>query len=233
MPIERIERYLETSDLGVAPSLGVESRILDDCVNEVRRRGIRGVFGSSSFGFNEDNFDFLKRIPEIEQVWFWDIHLKDIDGLYALEGLKYFGVHERRPPIDFSQFVDLTKMVWHPVAEDGGLEKLSQLSQLDLWRYRPRVKSYQNLRLPRSIEKLEINWSNPPDFLGFPTLPNLYELQIHYCRNLVSLEGLGDFAPNLKKLIITRCPNLVSYQSASELDLSHCLIRVKDKILSF
>lgn len=65
MPIERIERYLETSDLGVTPSLGVESRILDDCVNEVRRRGIRGVFGSSSFGFNEDNFDFLKRIPEI------------------------------------------------------------------------------------------------------------------------------------------------------------------------
>ena len=229
MPIARTGKFLETPDLGITHSLGIESEMVEDCVAEIQRRGIRGVFGSRCFGFREENLDFLNRIPTTEQVWFWEIDLKDIDGLYALNGLRYFGIHERRAPIDFSRFPALDRMVWQPRAKDSGVEHLRSLSQLDLWRFKPKSKSYEDLHLPQSLEKLDVNWSNPTDLTGFPTLPNLRELQFHYCRNLMSLEGIADFAPNLRKLIVTRCPNLVAYESVYGLDLAHLYINIKNK----
>ena len=229
MPIARVGEFLETPDLGVTHSLGIESRMVDACIAEIQRRDIRGVFGSSYFGFREETLDFLELVPAIEQVWFWDIDLKDIDGLYALGRLRYFGIHERRASIDFSRFPALHSMVWHPRTKDSGVEYLRCLSQLHLWRFKPKSKSYESLQLPQSIEKLEVNWSSPSDLQGFPTLPNLRELQFHYCRNLVSLDGIADFAPNLRKLIVTRCPNLVSYASVNDLALEHLYINIKNK----
>jgi hypothetical protein len=232
MPIARVGKFLETPDLGITYSLGIESGMVDDCIEEIQRRGIQGVFGSSCFGFREETLDFLNRIPATEQVWFWAIDLKDTSGLYALGELRRFGIHERRAPIDFSRFPKLHSMVWHPRTKDSGIEHLRSLSQLDLWRFKPKSKNYEDLQLPLSIEKLEINWSNPADLQGFPPLPNLRELQFHYCRNLVSLDSIADFAPNLRKLVVTRCPNLVSYASTNELALEHLYINIKNKAVA-
>ncbi len=229
MPIKRIGKFLETPDLGITHSLGIESEIIESCIAEIQKRDIRGIFGSSCFGFHEESLDFLNQLPAAEQVWFWDINLKNIDGLYTLSQLRYFGIHDRRAPIDFSRFPELNRMVWHPRSKDCGIEHLHNLSQLDLWRFKPKSKSYVDLQLPKSIEKLEVNWSNPTDLKDFPALPNLRELQFHYCRNLESLEGIARFAPNISKLIVTRCPNLVSYDSVNDLDLDHLYINIKNK----
>ncbi|BCX46976.1 conserved hypothetical protein [Haloferula helveola] len=232
MPIKRVGRFLETEDLGITHSLGIESGMVDECVDEVARRGLKGVFGSRCFSFFEDNLDFLQRIPATEQVWFWAIDLKNIDGLYALERLRHFGVHERRAPIDFSKFPELERMSWHTRTRDSGIEKLTKLVKLDLWRFKPKSKSYADLHLPTSLERLEINWSNPADLSGFPALPNLRELQLHCCRNLTSLEGIAEIAPNLKKLIVTRCANLAEYESARDLDLDHLYINIRGKAVA-
>ena len=229
MPIERVRRFLETEDLGLTHSLGIESNILNDCVNEIKRRDIRGVFGSSCFGFQEENLDFLYKTPDLEQVWFWEINIKDIEGLYELKKLRYFGIQDKRAAIDFSQFKDLESVVWTPRPKDRGLESLLNLRQLDIWRFKNKDKSYEALQLSESLEKLDINWSNPTSLEGFPHLPNLRELQIHYCRNLISIDGIGDIAPNLERLIITRCPNLVDYNSSKELELDHLYINIKGK----
>jgi hypothetical protein len=229
MPIRRIGKFLETEDLGITHSIGIESDIVDECIAEILRRDIRGVFGSSCFGFREGNLDFLCSTPDIEQVWFWEINLKDVEGLYALKRLRYFGIHEKRAPIDFSRFPDLEGVVWHPRTMDRGVETLLNLRHLDLWRFKSREKSYRALQLPPALEKLEINWSNPKDLKGFPVLPNLLELQFHYCRNLVSIDRIADFAPNLERLIVTRCANLTDYESAQDLELDHLYINIKGK----
>ena len=229
MPITRVEKFLETDDLGIAHSLGIESGHLDDCVAEVNRRGIRGVFGSSVFGFKEDNLDFLNQLQGIRQVWFREIDLKDVAGLYSQKSLEYFGITTKRPAIDYSCFTELRYIVWEPIKHDSGIEKLKYLESLDVWRYKTKNKSFADLRLPGSLRKLEFNWCNQDSINALPVLQNLEELQLHYCRNIRSLKGLSELAPNLKKLIVTRCANLESFQEALDMNLEHIYINVRGK----
>jgi hypothetical protein len=232
MPIERIGRYLEVADLGITPSIGIETAILDDCIEEICQRNIRGVFGFPPFGFKQDNLDFLRRIPFVVQVWFWDIDLKSVDGLYALKNLRYFGVHDRRPPLDFSQFPFLEKIVWQPVKGDKGIESVERTKQLDLWRFKSREKTFSGLSLPKSLERLEINWSNPCDLRSFPCLPRLKQIQFHYCRNLVSLDGIVEAFPSLEEVIITRCPHLSDYNMISKMNLKRVYINIRNKTVA-
>lgn len=231
MPIQRIRRFLETEDLGIVHSLGIETKQLDRCVSEINRRAIRGVFGCPVFGFDEVNLDFLERLNAIVQVWFWEVALKDIDGLYSHSSLVYFGISPRRPAIDFSRFPKLHKAVWHPVRFDTGLGRLSELTRLDIWRYKPESRGLAELDLPASLNQIDFNWCNFEQLEGLMTLPNLEELQCHYCRNLTTLKGLSAIAPNLKKLVIIRCANLTDFEEALGLDLAHVYINVKGKEL--
>lgn len=232
MPIERIGKFLETADLGFAHSLGIESDRLESCIHEIKKRKIQGVFGCPVFGFKEDNFDFFTDILFIRQVWFWEIKLTDIEGLYALGELEYFGVSEKRPAIDFSRFPHLRKAVWHPIRNDVGLEKLSHLEQLDVWRFKSKDKSYTGIRIPNSLKKLDLNWCNPSSLDDMPVLQNLEELQIHYCRNLESIDSILKVAPNLKRLVITRCANLKDYRTVQDIDLEHLYINIKGKTVA-
>lgn len=232
MPIKRIDKFLETKDLGITHSLGIESERLDSCIEEIKKRGIKGVFGCPIFGFNEDNLDFLKKLPFIVQVWFWEIKLKNIEGLYSLEGLKYFGVSEKRPSIDFSHFPELELAVWHPIRNDCGLEDLRRLKKLAVWRFKSADKTYSQIRLPENLEKLDLNWCNPTSLDEFPVLPNLRELQIHYCRNLESINWVKQIAPNLKKLVVTRCANLAHLESVLDKEWEHLHINIKGKTVA-
>lgn len=232
MAIERVGKFLETSDLGITHSLGIETRQIDDCIREIQSRNIQGVFGCPVFGFKQDDMDFFHKIPFIRQVWFWEIKLKDIDGLYALKELEYFGVSDTRPSIDFSRFPSLKKAVWQPIRKDSGLDELDNLEELDVWRFKPKDESYSSIPVPKSLKKLDLNWCNPVNLDEMPVLDNLEELQIHYCRNLESIASIFDIAPNLKRLVITRCANLLEYEVVKERDWEHLYINIKGKTVA-
>jgi hypothetical protein len=232
MPITRIGKFLETADLGIAYSLGIESEHLDSCIAEINKREIRGVFGCPHFGFKESNLNFLKALHEIKQAWFWEIDLKDIEGLYSQEHIEYFGVMTKRPAIDYSRFKKLRDLVWEPVKNDRGIKQLEKLERLDVWRYKTKDKSFEGLELPKSLKKLEFNWCNQEAISSLPAMPNLEELQFHYCRSLKSLSGIKNIAPNLKKLVVTRCANLESFDEAAGMNLGHIYINVKSKDLA-
>ena len=232
MPIERIDKFFETPDLGITHSLGVETHQIDDCIREVQSRNILGVFGCPVFGFKQDDLDFFHEIPFIRQVWFWATNLKNIDGLYALKELEYFGISGKRPQIDFSRFPLLKKAIWHPTRKDSGLENLDNLEELNVWRFKPKDKSYSSIPLSKNLRKLDLNWCNPVSLAEMPALDNLEELQIHYCRNLETIASLLNFAPNLKRLVITRCANLSDYEIVNEHDWEHLYINIKGKTVA-
>jgi hypothetical protein len=58
----------------------------------------------------------------VEHVWFFDVSLQNVSGLYALTRLKSFGVHPKRPPIDFGKFSKLESMVWIFNQKDVGVD---------------------------------------------------------------------------------------------------------------
>src|SRR5215813_1456928 len=122
MPIARENGFLQTDDLAHVLSIGIESRRFDDCISRIKAKRVKGIFGCPSFGFEGSDLDFLREMPWVESVWFWDINLKNIDALYALQNLRHFGVHPKRPPIDFSRLKRLREVVVQLKAKDCGLE---------------------------------------------------------------------------------------------------------------
>lgn len=203
MPIAREDGFFRTNDLTHSSSLGIESSRLSECVTEVKRSHIRGVFGSPCFGFTGQNLDFLPEVEWVESVWFWDVNLKDIDGLYSLENLRHFGVHPKRPAIDFSRFKKLQKVIIEPRSKDRGLDELKELELLHVWHFKPKDGTFSELAIPSSLIELQINWANPESLETLPALPNLRSLEIHRCRNLERLDALAEKYPNLETLIVT------------------------------
>lgn len=232
MPIERVGKFLETADLGITHSLGIETSQIECCIREIQNRKILGAFGCPVFGFKQEDLDFLNQIPFIQQVWFWEIALKDISGLYSLKDLTYFGILEKRPAINFSKFPKLQKAVWQPVRKDCGLGELDSLRGLDVWRFKPKDKSYSSIELSKNLRQLDLNWCNPTSLAGMPVLSELEELQIHYCNNLESIDSIFEFAPNLKKLVVTRCANLKDFDVVLEHDWDHMYINIKGKTVA-
>jgi hypothetical protein len=205
MPIAREGRFLRWPDMVPAPGLGLESSRLDECVQEINRCNVTGVFGSSVFNFYESDLNVLARIPHVEAIWFWDVELQNIDGLYALKSLAKFGVHPKRPPVDFSRLPKLKQLVWHYKRQDSGVRDLLALESLHSWRYRDAGKTFRNLALPPNLVELGINWANCETLDDLPRLPYLRRLQIHRCRNLRSLGALPELFPELEYLVVAAC----------------------------
>ena len=113
MPIVYEGRFIRWQDMVPAPGLGLESSRLQECIQEINRSHITGVFGSSVWGFHESDLNALARVPHVETIHFWDVDLKNVDGLYALEGLTRFSVHPKRPAVDFSRLPKLKQLGLH------------------------------------------------------------------------------------------------------------------------
>jgi hypothetical protein len=183
------------------PSLGIESDRLQECVLEIKRRRLRGVFGTIPY-FRESNLDFLSELPWLEAAQFWDIHLKNLSGLYSLRELGYLRLSGWRPPLALENLPKLRALVWEHGNGDSGSGSLCLLEKLYLWRYKPVSRTFEGLELPQRLKVLEINWSNAATLDGLPPLPNLSRLEIHRCRNLTSLGDLDRKCPNLEVLLI-------------------------------
>jgi hypothetical protein len=204
MPIAREGSFFVSQDLTEVPSLGLESANLDACIREVKLHPYKSVFGSPGFGFLEESMDTLNELPHLEFVWFWDIALTNIEGIYSLSKLKSFGVHPKRPAIDFSRLQSLRQLVWTYKPTDTGVSSL-QLKRLHIWHYAPKCKSFAGLQVPDTLEELQINWANPSTLEGLPTIPSVRRLEIHRCRNLESLAILPKLFPNLEHLVVAAC----------------------------
>lgn len=212
MPIAREGGFLRWADAPHLPGLGIESVNRAECIAQIKALGLKGVFGSPGFGFEEENLDFLNEIPFIESVWFWDVALKNIDGLYALENLRHFSAHPKRPPIQFDRFPHLETAVVTPRPKDSGLERLGELHTLHLWHFKE--KDYATLALPNSLVELKLFWASPSSLEQLQALPNLRRLHIEHCRNLESLGDLGEKFPNLDDLLISTCGRVTPDEGA-------------------
>lgn len=203
LPIARDGGFLRWTDAPHRTGVGIESDKLPECIREIKDTGLKGAFGSPSFGFAEQDLDFLREIPFVESVWFWDVALKNIDGLYALANLRHFGVHPGRPAIRFDQFPHLQTAVVELRTKDSGLARLQSLQTLHLWRYKE--KSLSSLALPDSLVELQLNWASASSLDHLQALPNLRRLEIHRCSHLESLGVLCEKYPNLEHLVVAAC----------------------------
>ena len=197
--------FYQTHDLTHVSCLGIDSSRLLECVEEIKRKKIKGVFGMPSFGFKGENLDFLEDMPWVEAIWFCDVSLKNIEGIYALNELRYFGCQPKRPAINFGHFKKLKSAIIEPKAKDTGLSTLNSLELLHIWHYKPKNKDFFSLEIPESVTELQINWANPNSLDSLPALTNLRKLEVHRCRNLEQLGELSAKYPSLEHFVVDAC----------------------------
>lgn len=184
------------------PAVGMESNRVDECLAHYHRHGFRGLFGNPSFGFTQDNLDFLADATNARWLWFWDVSLRHVDAIYELTDLEYVGINPQRPGIDFSRFRALRTVINHWIKADAGL-KQSTTTEYHLWHYKPKSRSFEGLEIPAGVERLELYWATPATLVGLPVMTKLRVLQLHRCRNLHDLSALPHIAPNLQELLTT------------------------------
>lgn len=189
------------------PAMGVETDRIDECLAHYHRQGYRGLFGHPSFGFTQDNLDFLSRATNAKWLWFFDISLRNVEPIYELKELEYVGINPKRPGIDFSRLRSLRTAINEWVKADTGITA-STITEYHLWHYKPTSKSFAGLEIPAGVRRLELYWANPASLSGLPVLTQLKVLQIHRCRNLHDLSALPLIAPNLRELLTTNSSKL-------------------------
>lgn len=208
MPIHRQGDYLIWPDSGSdAPMLGLESDRIDDCIDEVRRGGYVGVFASPAFGYKSFDLEALRRLPPLRHIWLWDMDLKSVDGLYAHPDLQFFGLHGKRPAVDFGQFTGLRTVSTDWKGRDFGLAQQS-LQDFRLWHHKPRSKSFSTLETPAYCNRVVLNWTNARSLEGLSGLVGTESLALSRSRNMESLSGIEIFRDSLKKVIVTACGKL-------------------------
>jgi len=227
MPIARDNGFLRWPDAPGFPAIGIESGRLAECIAEIQRTRVKQVFGSPCHGLAETNLDFLVQLPWLEGVWFWDVALNDVDGLYALPHLRRFGVHPKRPPIQFDRFRAMEHAVIELRPKDSGLDRLASLRFLSLWRYK--AKDCASLPLPPSLTELQLHWASVESLADLPALPELRRLEIHRCRNLHSLGSLSEKFPKLEHLVVDACGRVSKHEGARAIEglvkLSHAFVQ--------
>ncbi len=184
MPIEPVRLdFLSGMMVQGAPLSGVCIRTSAGVPRLFPQSSVSGVLWSSLICFEQDHLDFLRDATSATQLWFWDIALTDIEGLYSLPQLKFLGVNPRRPGIDFTGSGPwrLSSTTGSPA--DDGLER-SPVSTYHLWHYKPRTKSFEGLPIPGNVERLQFYWANPASLAGLPVLTGLKHLEFNRCRNL-------------------------------------------------
>ncbi len=210
MPTAREGPYLVSRSPTQIPRLGMESSMLKGCVEAVLAQGFRGIFGSPAFGFFEQTLDFLRDLPDIEEIWFWDVKLRNVDAIYALRSLRFFGIHPGRPAINFERIPSLRHITWNYKPGDTGVRELELLDSLHVWHYLPKSKSFSDLSLPSKLTELHINWANPRTLEGIRGVPGLRRLEIHRCRNLESLALVPMLFPQLEHLVVLTCGRIAA-----------------------
>lgn len=202
MPITREDRFLVSREVNRPPGLMLESAHLAECVVEANTRPYRRVSATSTWGFEERTLDVFSEMPQVAEVSVYDAELDGLDGIYSLRALSRLSLHAKRAPIDFARLPPLEFLNCTLMPADSGLET-QPLKTMHCWHFNPKLKSFEGLQLPGTLEELQFNWANPATLAGLTALPRLRHLELHRCRSLASLDGLDALFPKLERLVIT------------------------------
>lgn len=154
--------------------------------------------------------NFLHKLDFIEEVYVSNNIC--LEGFYQLKNLKRIvvNIENNKKSIDYSNFpnLEVLSIDWYSLFPD--LSKNENLKELSVWKFKPKSKSLNELRLPEGLEKLHITESNILTLEGLQ-LSNLKEFEGHYCNSLKTINGIENFSSSLKILILDYCRKLTQY----------------------
>lgn len=90
--------------------------------------------------------------------------------------------------------------VWDWDSDDNPLCDFYSCKSLDVWHFNPKSKSFNDLPYATNLQQLSIKWTNSINFKGLEKYSNLVSLELYYCANINSLEGIDNLSNSLTLL---------------------------------
>jgi len=204
-------------------ALYLDSDQLDRDIRYIKENGISRVGLSSSYGFRQTNLSFMNQLSEIKGIDI-GVGLKDISDLYQLKGLKRLSISsEVNYEVDLSMFPNLE--ILNITYRNKFLKNIESLEKLKLLI----LHSFSDVDLEkfRTLKKLQYLTLNRPKIKSLKGIEKhkfLKNLDLNYCRSLVSIDNLPC---SLKKLSIYSARALTDYKFPEGLDLLEYLSLLK------
>lgn len=180
-------------------------------INYIKARKIKSIALSYFESSDVANLDFLIEVPFIHTISITDLKINYL-GLYNLLDLKSatLSVSSKNQYLDYSKFkkLEYLSIDWNSNFPD--LSENKELKELVIWKFKPKSQSFQELRLPKELQSLEITESNILNLEGLD-LDNLKKFEGHYCNRVSSVQGIRGISKSLNTLILDYCKKLSGY----------------------
>jgi len=181
----------------------VTSKWSEEIKEYIKDNKIKGLYLNDARGWEGDNIEFLKELPELEYFKIIDYSIEDVSPVHYLKNIRILKIYTYcNTELNFLEF---------PYLEDCGFEwrtraktifKCKGLKKLFINCYKGKdSKVFSNLK---NLEELKLYTCPLPDIEGFGELRKLRHLDIAYFRKLTSLKGIEKLT-EMKILELNTC----------------------------
>ncbi|PFT49495.1 hypothetical protein [Priestia megaterium] len=190
----------------------INDTYLQECINYIDKNFIKKV-DISYPRYKDVDLEFLKQCPTIEEIALESEYLQDISGITHLKNLKVLSLSEEtvidgKNEIDLGKLLNLETLYLTWSKRIKGINKLLNLRELAIWKYKPKSKDLGELAPLKNLRKLILVQSNVENLNGISKLEKLRKVELNSLRKLNSLSDIKMLSEYLTNLEIESCKNV-------------------------
>lgn len=190
----------------------INDTYLQECINYINDNFIKKV-DISYPRYKGGNLEFLKHCPIIEEIALESECLQDISGITYLKNLKVLSLSEEtvidgKNGIDLGKLLNLETLYLTWSKKIKGINKLLNLTELAIWKYKPKSKDLGELAPLKNLRKLTLVQSHIENLNGISKLEKLRKVELNSLRKLNSLSDINMLNECLTILEIESCKNV-------------------------
>lgn len=194
----------------------VSERKLEECIDYINTFNVTRLQISDMY-YGLEDINFLEQCKNITHLHLDSMYLKDVSILYNLKELKALTITESNYTLELNRLIELECLSMYCDKKVTGLQELSNLKSLSLWKYSPKNRDLNELKNLRKLETLNITQSKINSVSGVENLESLKTLKLNYLRTLTTIEHLKYTNDVLCYLEIEACKKIKDFYEIQHL----------------
>ncbi|WP_020059915.1 hypothetical protein [Bacillus sp. 123MFChir2] len=226
MVYENINGFFIRKDID-GEVLLVSERKLTECIDYINTFNITRLQISDMY-YGLEDINFLVKCKNITHLSLDSVYLKDVSSVYSLKNLKTLSLMDSNYVLELNRLTGLECLSMYCDKKVTGLQELSNLKSLSLWKYSSKNRDLNELKNLRKLETLNLTQSKINSISGVENLESLKTLKLNYLRTLTTIEHFKYTNGDLRYLEIEACKKIKDFyeikylKSLEVLNLFNC-----------
>ncbi|PGH78041.1 hypothetical protein CN899_29235 [Bacillus thuringiensis] len=208
-------------------TLLVSQKNLGECIDYINAFNINRLQISDMY-YKLEDVKFLEQCVNITHLSLDSSYLKDVSSIYNLKNLKSLSIIDSNYVLELNKLTDLECLSLYCDKKLTGLQDLSNLKSLSLWKYAPKGRDLNELKNLRKLEILNVTQCKINSLSGLENLESLKTMKLNYLRTLTTIGHVKYTNGILRYLEIEACKNIEDFyeiqhlKSLETLNLFNC-----------